>query len=455
MREIARFANTPVVEGASMRWDVPALWAEMQKALDRVNGTGLAAIGVDTWGVDFALLGRGGELLQNPSHYRDPRNMEAMAEVLRTVPREDIYAETGVQFMAINTLNQLVAAQRHTPDLLDRADRFVMMPDLFNYWMTGEVVCEFTDASTSQLVNPVTRTWAAGLMTRLGIPQRLAAPIVEPGTIIGKMRTGVSTGDRLAGTPVIASASHDTASAVAAITAREGTAFLSSGTWSLIGMELDAPVLTPNAMRLNFSNEGGVAHTIRLLKNVMGLWLLQGCRHSWATRGTQLTYSELTEAAQREPGFRHIFDPDDVSFTKPDDMLTAIDAFCRRTDQQCPQTPGAYARAIFDSLALKYRRVIQDLAILAGRPIDCIRVIGGGSQNTLLNQLTADATGVSVVAGPTEATALGNVAVQMLATGAAASLAEARRVIDRSFPTRTFEPRDPDPWNHLCLTRPL
>jgi len=452
--ELHRFANTPIPDGASRRWDVPALWTAMRRGLDLVEDEELAGIGVDTWGVDYALLGAKGELLQNPLHYRDHRNVTAMAEALQRVPRDDIYGATGVQFMPINTLNQLFAAKRDTPALLDAAEQFVMMPDLFNYWLTGEVRCEYTDATTTQLVDQRTRTWATDLMDRLGLPSRLVAPLVEPGSILGPLQTGVRADHRLAGTPVVASASHDTASAVAAITARDGTAFLSSGTWSLIGMELDAPVVTPRAMQLNFSNEGGVARTTRLLKNVMGLWLLQGCRKSWAQQGRHYTYTELMEAAGREPGFRHLVDPDDPGFANPHDMLEAIDRVCRCTDQPCPATPGGYARAIFDSLALKYRLVIRDLAELTGRPVDRIRVIGGGSQNALLNQLTADATGVAVVAGPAEATALGNIAVQMLATGAARSLADARAIIDRSFPTKVFEPRDVESWDRLCLTRP-
>lgn len=447
VEEIHRFANTPIHEEGSLRWDARALWREMRDGLTKAPDAGLAAIGVDSWGVDYALLGRDGDLLQNPYHYRDSRNIAAMAEVLQRVPREDIYGTTGVQFMPINTLNQLVAAQRQTPALLEAADRFVMIPDLFTYWLTGEVRCEYTAASTTQLMDAQTRSWAMGLMDRLGLPARLAPPIVEPGSIIGPVRPDVAGGGHLAGTPVVAVASHDTASAVAAITARDGVAFLSSGTWSLIGMELDAPVLTPRAMQLNFSNEGGVAHTTRLLKNVMGLWLLQGCRRSWAQRGRPFTYAELIDAATSEPAFRHLVDPDDLSFANPEDMPEAIDRYCRKTDQPAPGSPGSHARAVFESLALKYRLVIRDLEALTGRRVERVRVIGGGSQNTLLNQFTADAVGVPVVAGPVEATALGNVAVQMLATGAAESLAAARAIIDRSFPTRTFEPRDVESWD--------
>jgi rhamnulokinase len=446
--EVHRFANTPVSEAGTLRWDVHALWREMRHALTLVADAPLAAMAVDSWGVDHALLGAQGQLLENPYHYRDKRNAAAMAEALAIVPGEEIYAATGVQLMPINTIYQLFAASRQTPSLVDAARRFVMIPDLFNYWLTGEIVCEYTDASTTQLMNPRTRTWSADLMTRLKLPARLAAPIVEAGTLIGPILPDVAAGNgALAGTPVVATASHDTASAVAAITARDGTAFISSGTWSLVGTELDAPVLTPRAMLLNFSNEGGVEGTTRLLKNVMGLWLLQGCRRSFARRDQKFTYGELMEAAAAERAFTHLIDPDDLSFANPDDMPEAIDRFCRKTDQLAPSTPGAYARAVFDSLALKYRFVIRDLQSVIDRPISRIRVIGGGSQNALLNQLTADATGLPVVAGPVEATALGNVAVQMLATGAAASLADARAIIDRSFPTTVFAPRDVDAWN--------
>jgi rhamnulokinase len=446
MNEVHRFPNTPLAEAGTLRWDVHALWREMRHALTLVGDATLSGIAVDSWGVDYALLDAQGELLENPWHYRDARNAAAMADALDIVSRDDIYAATGVQFMPINTIYQLFAATRQPASRIDAAEHFVMIPDLFNHWLTGKVCCEYTDASTTQLMNPRTRTWAVDLMERLNLPTRLAAPIVEAGSIIGPIRADVA-GGALAGTPVIASASHDTASAVAAITARDGTAFISSGTWSLVGTELDEPVLTSRAMHLNFSNEGGVGGTTRLLKNVMGLWLLQGCRRSWAQQDRQFTYGELMDAAAREQRFRHLVDPDDPSFSNPGDMPDAIDRFLRKTDQPTPATPGAYARAVFDSLALKYRLVIRDLQSLVEHPIARIRVIGGGSQNALLSQLTADATGLPVVAGPVEATALGNVAVQMLATGGAASLAEARAIIDRSVPTTVFTPRDVDAWN--------
>jgi rhamnulokinase len=284
-------------------------------------------------------------------------------------------------------------------------------------------------------------------MERLGIPARLPGPIVEAGSLVGALLPGVASCRSLEGTPVIASATHDTAAAVAAITARGKIAFISSGTWSLVGTELDAPVITPKSLRLNFSNEGGVCGTTRLLKNVMGLWMLQCCRRSWAEMGRKFAYAELMEAAAREPGFAQLVDPDDSSFTRPDDMTAAIDRFCARTGQPSPAGPSAYARTILDSLALKYRLVIRNLESLTGQPIEQIRVIGGGSKNRLLNQFTADATGKRVLAGPAEATALGNIAVQILATGASASLADARAIIDRSFPTETFDPQEPEKWS--------
>jgi rhamnulokinase len=445
--EVHRFPNDPVEYGGSLQWDLPRLWFETRAALSAVEDTDLAGIGVDSWGVDYALVGERGELVQNPYHYRDPRNITAMEEVLRLISKEEIYEATGIQLMPINTLNQLYAAARHTPRLLEAAERLLMIPDLFNYWLTGNAVCEFTNATTTQLISPVSRTWATPLMERLGIPTKLCSPIVEPGSVIGGLLPGISNYQALEGTCVVACASHDTASAVAAITARGDTAFISSGTWSLVGIETEEPVMTPKALRLNFSNEGGVCRTTRLLKNVMGLWMLQCCRRSWADLGRKFAYGELMEAAGREPGFRHLVDPDDASFARPDDMPQAIDRFCRKTGQPSPTTPAAYARTILDSLALKYRLVLGNLESLTGRRLTQVRVIGGGSKNRLLNQFTADATGKRVLAGPAEATALGNIAVQMIATGAVTSLEEARAIIDRSFPTEVFEPHDPDRWD--------
>jgi rhamnulokinase len=450
-QEVHRFPNEAVEYGGSLHWDVPRLWFEVRKALNCVEQLQLAGIGVDAWGVDYALLGERGELLQNPYHYRDRRTQGVMEDVFRKVSRQEIYRTTGIQFMPINTLYQLYAAQRDTPSILSAAKQLVTIPDLFNYWLTGIAVCEFTNATTTQLVDPIRRTWATELLSKLGFPLELPAAMVEPGTVLGPLLPTISPDSALTGTPVIAPACHDTGSAVAAITAREHTAFLSSGTWSLIGTELDAPVLTPEALKLNFTNEGGVNGTTRLLKNVMGLWMLQGCRNCWSARGQSCDYRELVELASREPAFAHLVDPDDESFLRPTDMLAAIDQFCAKTHQPAPPNPGAYVRCVLESLALKYRLILRSLEQLCGTSIEHIRIIGGGSKNRLLNQFTANATGRRVLAGPAEATALGNVAIQILATGEASSLAEVRAIVDRSFPTDVFEPVETDEWERHAI----
>jgi rhamnulokinase len=451
IEEVHRFANDPVEYAGSLHWDMPRLWLEMRKALSGLKETRLEGIGVDAWGVDYALLGGGGELLQNPYHYRDMRTKGVMDDVFRIVPREEIYRATGIQFMSINTLYQLFAARMQTPGMLKAAQRLLTIPDLLNYWLTGEVVCEFTNATTTQMVDPRTRSWAMELIDRLQLPTRLLAPIVEPGSLLGTLRSELAGSSALAGTRVIAPACHDTGSAIAAISAREGTAFLSSGTWSLLGTEIDAPVITDEALRLNFTNEGGVNGTTRLLKNVMGLWMLRSCRQSWAADGREYAYRELMELASREIPFQHLVDPDDESFLSPADMSAAIAAYCTKTSQPAPATPGAFVRTILESLAMRYRFVIRNLEKLIDRPIERIRVIGGGSQNRLLNQFTADATGRPVLAGPAEATALGNIAVQILATGGADSLQEVRAIVDRSFPTEVFEPAATDQWDKEAI----
>jgi rhamnulokinase len=459
IQEIHRFKNEPVEYGGSLQWDIARLWWEVRKTLSSLEEMQLSGIGVDAWGVDYGLIGEKAELLQNPYHYRDARTTGMMEEVFREVSKEEIYRTTGIQFMPINTLYQLFAAVRETPTLLKAAKKLLMIPDLFLFWLTGNPVCEFTNATTTQLVNPLTRSWAMDLIERLGLPTQLWTEIVEPGTIVGKVLPGLARNSALAEAPVIAPATHDTGSAVAAISARDSTAFLSSGTWSLLGTERDSPMVTPEALRSNFTNEGGVNGSTRLLKNVMGLWMLQCCRQNWMARGQSYDHGKLMELASREPSFIRLVDPDHESFLRPDDMPNSIDRFCARTDQPAPTSAPAYARAVLESLALKYRLVLSTLEKLIGKRIDEIRIIGGGSQNRLLNQMTADATGRRVLAGPMEATALGNVAVQMLATGAADSLQDVRRTIERSFPVEIFEPLDPESWNrqaerfeHYCET---
>ena len=446
VREVYRFPNEPVQQKDELHWDILRLWYEMKKTFESSSLSKLESVGIDTWGVDFALLGERGNLLENPYHYRDARTEGIMDAVFALTPRENIYDITGIQFLPFNTLYQLYAASISTPRLIKAADALVTIPDLLNYWLSGALVSEYTNATTTQFVDAKNRKWAIGLLRELDLPARLLRPIVNPGSVIGDLRSVVSTA--FAGTPVVAPACHDTGSAVAAISASGKNAFLSSGTWSLLGAEIPAPVITPRARDLNFTNEGGVCGTIRLLKNIGGLWLLQSCRRCWSASGQSFSYEELMDAAADEKnGFTSLFDPDHADFLNPEDMLSAIAGYCRRTGQPAPSGPPAYTRAILESLAFKYRNVLDSLEELTGIRFEEVRIMGGGSKNRLLNQFTADATGRTVVAGPAEATALGNIAMQMLATGAVTSLAEARRVIDRSFPVERFEPSDPDRWD--------
>jgi len=444
--EIHRFVNAPVRQNGSLHWDVQRLWLEIKQGLERASTTKVESVGVDAWGCDYALVGEQGALLENPYHYRDKRTDGIMDAVFERVPAEEIYAVTGIQFLPFNTLYQLYAACRATPRLIDAAAKFGTIPDLINYWLTGEMTSEFTNATTTQFVDARTRSWATDLLRELEVPTRLLPPVVEPGTLIGQI--GADAPASLAGTRVVAPACHDTGSAVAAVRADGHRAFLSSGTWSLLGTELGAPVITPRARELNFTNEGGVCGTTRLLKNIAGLWLLQACRREWAEQGQHFGYDELlTLAADERHSFRSLFNPDHPTFLHPRSMVSAISAYCRETGQPKPDGPPGYARAILESLAFKYRVVLESLEQLTGIPITEIRIVGGGSRNRLLNQFTADATSRTVVSGPVEASALGNIAMQMVATGAVASLAEARQIIERSFPVERFEPTGQDGWN--------
>jgi rhamnulokinase len=446
---VHRFPNGAVRTLDTLHWDVLRLHGEMLQTLRicAADFGGVDGLGVDTWGVDFALLGRGGTLLGNPRHYRDPHTETVMDEALRRVPRYDIYRQTGLQFMRFNTLFQLLALQRDRSPLLDVAETLLFIPDLFHFFFAGVKVNEFTDASTSQLLDPTTRQWAYGLVQQFGLPTRLLGTLVQPGTVLGPLRASVAADTGLNAAPVIAPASHDTASAVAAVPASAQTwAYISSGTWSLMGVELTQPLLSEAALAYNFTNEGGVGGTVRFLKNIMGLWLVQECRRVWERAGTAYSYEDLARLAEAAPPFVSLVNPDDASFMLPASMPAAVAAFCQRTGQPAPAGPGATVRCALESLALCYRRVFEWLEELTGRRIEVIHVVGGGSQNALLNQFTADACDRPVLAGPVEATAVGNVLVQALGLRALGSLADAREVVRRSFEVKTFEPRRPEAW---------
>jgi len=443
-----RFNNRPVKVQGAVYWDVLSLYSEILDGLRRCASQGaIDSVGIDTWGVDFALIGADGALLSNPRHYRDPHTEGIMDEAFKKVSRSDIFAQTGLQFMRFNSLFQLIALQRNCSPLLDVADRFLMMPDLFNYFLTGVQVNEFSNATTSQLYDPRRGDWARGLCRAFGLPERIFGTIVAPGSVVGNLRPEVAGETGLAAIPVIAPATHDTGSAVAAVPARgDSWAFISSGTWSLMGAELPAPLINDKVLEHNFTNEGGVNGSSRFLKNVMGLWLVQECRRSWERAGKSFGYDELARAAESAPAFTSIVDPDHPSFMLPDDMPTAIRAFCANHGQQAPEEPGAVVRCIMESLALRYRWVLDRLEELLGRKFESIHVVGGGSQNAFLCQCTADACNREVLAGPVEATAIGNVLLQAMGLGLLGSIAEGRELVRRSFDVKSYTPRNASAW---------
>jgi rhamnulokinase len=451
LEEVHRFANGPVRLLDSLHWDALRLFGELKQGLARAvheRGLRLASLGLDTWGVDFALLDRRGELLGNPYHYRDARTQGMLEKAFRRVPREEIFQETGIQFMQINTLYQLLAMALADSPLLAAADTLLMMPDLLNYWLTGQQVSERTIASTSQCLNPETGGWAAALVERLGVPARIFPPIVEPGSVLGSLWPAVAEETGAGALAVVAPGCHDTACAVAAVPAETARyAYLSSGTWSLMGAEVQHPVITAKSREYNFTNEGGVCGTIRLLKNITGLWLIQECRRAWQAEGRDLSYQDITRLAEAAPPFSAFLDTDAGDFLAPGDMPRRIADYCARGGQAAPRDAGAIARVVLESLALKYRWTLEKLEELLGYRADALHIVGGGSQNELLNRFTADAIGRPLVAGPVEATAIGNVMMQMLAVGEIGSLEEGRDVVRRSFEARAYAPRDTGAWD--------
>ncbi len=451
LSEMRRFPNVPVRTVNSLHWDVLRLFDDIKRGLAQVpreDRSSLAAVGIDTWGVDFALLGRDDELLGNPFHYRDARTNGILEKAFRRVPRERIFERTGLQFMQINSLYQLFAMSLQRAPALEYAATFLMMPDLFNFWLTGRKVCEFTDATTTQFYDPRKHAWSRQLFDAFGLPFHILPEIVQPGTILEKLLPAVAEEVGMAAVPVVAPACHDTGSAVAAVPATGSDyMWISSGTWSIIGAEVSEPVINANSLAYNFTNEGGVCDTFRLCKNVMGLWLVQECRRTWARAGEELSYDALVEMARRAPPFRSFVDPNHDDFLPPGDMPARFAEFCKRTKQPVPQDKGAVVRCALESLALKYRSELEHLEALLGKKLPVIHIIGGGTQNKLLCQFTADATGRRVIAGPAEATALGNVILQAMALGHLHSLQEGRQVVAKSFELATYEPHDRAAWD--------
>jgi rhamnulokinase len=449
LEELHRFTYGPRPSAGHLRWDMTALHGGLVAGLAAARERAAASrrpvvsIGVDAWGVDYGLIDAGGALVEEPIAYRDPRTEGVMDAVLTRVPRAEIFSRTGIQFMPINTIYQLAA---HVRDgLAANAAGVLLMPDLCHLFLSGSRSGEYTDASTTQLLNATTRQWDDALFAQLGLPRALMPALVDPGADLGALRPALvaDVGGSPGGDPirVIAPATHDTASAVVGTPLTPGWAYISSGTWSLVGVERATPLLSGEAEAANFTNEGGAGGTIRFLKNVMGLWILEACRKEWAAAGRAVDYETLLVEAGRLETPPSLVHPDDPRFFNPRSMLGALNDFLHESGQPAPDAPAAVARVVLDSLALRYASVLQTLQSLAGERVLGVHVVGGGSRNTYLNQATADAIGLPVLAGPVEATALGNLAVQAIAMGHLGSLAEAREVIARTGDLQPMAPR--------------
>ena len=449
MEEISRFNNNMITVGEHLHWNILGIYNILKNSLKTCVQEGKyhpESIGIDTWGVDFGLLAKDGSLLSEPYAYRDPHTNGMVDEFFKLVPREKVYDLTGIQFMQINSLFQLFAMKRNGSSLLECAQDLLFLPDLLNYLFTGVKKAEFTIASTSQMLNPKTMTWAKELFDAFGAPVSLMQELALPGTIVGTFTDAIAKETGIGKIPVIAVGAHDTASAIASVPAEgENWAYLSSGTWSLMGIETRKPLIDKETAAMNFTNEGGIEGTFRFLKNITGLWLLEQCRNEWEKEN--FSYDQLVDMAKAEKPFQYFVNPDAPDFMNPDSMVTTICNFCSRTGQKKPETIGQFVRCIFESLALKYRYTIELLKKVSPHPIEKLHVIGGGAKNAYLCQFTANAIGMPVVAGPAEGTAMGNLLVQAMALGYLDSLADIRKVVRNSVETEIYSPQDTDEWD--------
>lgn len=448
MEEVHRFSNDPVTVRGTMYWDVLRLFYEIKQGIGKAaRAGGFDSIGIDTWAVDFGLLDKDGNLLENPVHYRDRRTDAVMPQVLKRVSKRQIYETTGIQFININTLYQLYSLAQERPELLARAERFLMMPDLFGYFLCGAQRCEYTNASSTQLLDVHTRQWSRPLIEALGLPARIFPPIAPAGSSAGRLSPELCEELGAPAAEILSVASHDTASAVVSVPATERDfIYISCGTWSLFGTELDEPIVSEQSEQFNLTNEGGYGGRIRYLKNIMGLWLIQESRRQWQREGWELSYADLEREALASPAFACFIDPDDPAFGKPGNLPRRVREYCQRTGQTVPESRGAVMRCIYESLALRYAQAFAQIQACTGKDYSVIHIVGGGTKDKLLCQLTANACGVPVVAGPVEATALGNVAVQLIAQGQIADLWEARQVIADSYPTLRYTPAEQELW---------
>ncbi|MBP3441526.1 MAG: rhamnulokinase [Clostridia bacterium] len=448
LEEVHRFSNDPVSVGGTVYWDVLRLFHEIKQGIIKARmAGGFDSIGIDTWGVDFGLIDSEGKLMENPIHYRDARTVGLVDEAFKTMPREKIYGITGIQFMELNTLFQLISLKKNRPWMLERADKMLFMPDLFAYMLTGKMCAEYSIASTSQIIDLQTGSWSKELLDAFGIKEDIFAPIVKPGTVLGNLTSEICEECGVDPVPVISVCGHDTQSAITSVPCEDGNfAFLSSGTWSLFGTELEKPIVNETSLNINITNEGGFDGTVGFLKNIIGLWLIQESRRQWQRQGEDYSYADLEKLALAAEPFKCFIDPDAPEFVPHGNIPKRVQEFCEKTGQYVPQTVGEIMRCIYESLAMKYKLTFEKLCECTERDYPVIHVIGGGTKDTLLCQLTANSCNRTVKAGPIEATVMGNVAVQLMSADAVSGISEARKIVANSSELKVYEPAEVDKW---------
>lgn len=450
IEEIHRFSNDPVSIRGSLHWDILRLFFEIKQGILKCANSGhrdIASMAVDTWGVDFGLLDGKGNLVGNPYHYRDARTDGMTEEVYKCIPKDELYTKTGIQIMKINTLFQLYSMKIQNYGVMKEAKTMLMTPDLFNYFLTGIKAAEYSIASTSQILDPYSKTWSKEILQKLALPESLFAEIVPSGTVIGSLSREIASELGVPAIPVVASASHDTQSAIASVpAATKDYVYISCGTWSLMGVETDRPIINEMSNRMAFTNEGGVEGKITFLKNIIGLWLVQECKQQWDREGENVSFAELEAMADRAKPFMSFIDPDHEDFMAPGDLPARIREYCKKTNQPVPENKGEIVRCIAQSLALKYRLTVDSLESILGKRLPVIHMVGGGIKDKMLCRFTANATAREVIAGPVEATSVGNIMVQMLGKGEVSGLSEIREIVGNSFPTIVYEPQDTGLW---------
>ena len=448
LEEVHRFSNDPVSVGGTVYWDVLRLFHEIKQGIIKARmAGGFDSIGIDTWGVDFGLIDSEGKLMENPIHYRDTRTVGLVDEAFKTMPKEKLYGITGIQFMELNTLFQLIALKKYRPWMLERADKMLFMPDLFAYMLTGKMCAEYSIASTSQLIDLKTNSWSDEILDAFGIKKSIFAPLVKPGTVLGMLAPEVCEECGVDPVPVISVCGHDTQSAITSVPCEDGKfAFLSSGTWSLFGTELDKPIVNETSLNINITNEGGFDDSTGFLKNIIGLWLIQESRRQWQRQGEDYSYADLEKMALAAEPFKCFIDPDAPEFVPHGNIPKRVQEFCKKTGQYVPETVGEIMRCIYESLAMKYKLTFEKLRECTEQDYPVIHVIGGGTKDGLLCQLTANSCNRTVKAGPIEATVMGNIAVQLMSDGSVDGIGQARKIVADSSELKTYEPTDTDKW---------